>query len=114
MGTRKHKKQTDHWGKRLSQILKEKKLSIRQAARICGVSHSVIDSWTGGAAPNDLMAVKRLCDHVSCSFSWILTGEPEKNSSQPPLAELFEEVKYFDGLARIRIDRLIPRQKILK
>src|SRR5689334_4000781 len=102
-------RQNRDWGWRLSKLLKEKKVTYRTAARFAGVSPSVIDSWTSGASPNDLLAVKRLCDHLGVSFSWILTGTYESPTSPPLVSEVFEEVQVFDGFARIRIDKLLPR-----
>src|SRR5206468_9658785 len=98
-------------GQRLRAVLKEKNITLRKAAVLAGVSASVIDSWTGGASPTDLLAVRRLCDALDVSFAWLLTGTPDKGTHEPTLAQFFDEVPYFDGLARIRIDRLIPRKK---
>lgn len=106
----KKQRQEDRWDKRLRAILKEKGLSLRKAAEIAGVAPSVIDSWGGGAVPSDYRAVKRLADHLDISFTWLLTGEYEKTERKPTLTEIYDEVPYFDGLARIRIDRLIPRK----
>ena len=97
----------DNWGKRLSAVLKEKTISFRRAAILAKVAPSVIDSWSGGASPTDIQAVKRLCDALDISFTWLLTGTYDKGIHNPCLTELFEELPYFDGLARIRIDRLI-------
>lgn len=100
----------DRWGIRLKAILKEKKLTFRKAAAIAGVSASVIDSWTNGATPSDLHAVKRLSDHLQVDFTWLLLGEHDKTTHIPPVTELYDEQIFFDGLARIRIDRLIPKK----
>ncbi|WP_041577215.1 helix-turn-helix domain-containing protein [Bdellovibrio bacteriovorus] len=100
----------EHWGNRLQSVLDEKGISRRQIAKAIGVAPSVIDSWVRGAAPNDLKAVKRLADNVDCSFSWLLTGEEEAGNGRT-VSELFQSVPYFDGYARIRIDRLVPRKK---
>lgn len=105
----KSSKEVVRWNQRLRAILREKELTLRKAATIAGVAPSVMDSWSSGASPTDLQAVKRLCDALEISFTWLLTGDHEKNASQPALSEWFQETPYFDGLARIRIDRLIPR-----
>lgn len=103
-------KVVNRWDERLRAVLKEKGVSLRKAAEMAGVANSVLDSWSGGASPTDFMAVKRLADKLDISFSWLLTGDHEKNETKPTLAEMYKEVPYFDGLARIRIDRLIPRK----
>jgi transcriptional regulator with XRE-family HTH domain len=105
-------KGNNNWGERLKTLIKEKGLTLRKASTIAGVSPSVIDSWINGASPTDLIAVKKLADHLDISFTWLLTGENEKGNHEPTVTEIFEETPYFDGLARIRIDRLMPRKKV--
>lgn len=100
----------DNWGARLRSVLKEKQISLRRAADIAGVSPSVLDNWANGSSPEDLQAVKRLCNQIGISFSWLLTGERDVGAKDPSITEFYEEVPYFDGLARIRIDRLLPRK----
>ncbi len=103
-------KQINRWNTRLRSVLKEKGITLRKAAKLAGVANSVLDSWSAGASPTDLQAVRKLCDALDVSFSWLLTGQHEKTERQPTLAEMYQEVTYFDGLARIRIDRLIPHK----
>ncbi len=103
-------KHESNWGERLRAVLKEKKVSLRRAAKIADVSPSVLDSWTSGSTPKDLYAVKRLADNLGVSFSWLVIGEREENQSMATVAEIFDETPYFDGYARIRIDRLIPKK----
>lgn len=57
------------------------------------------------------MAVNRLCKELNVSFRWLLTGENESPNQTPTLSEIFEAVPYFDGVARIRIERLVERKK---
>lgn len=97
-----------HWGKRLHSILTERSISVREAARICQVSPSVVSGWLKGNSPSDLVIIKKLCEQLDVSFSWLLTGSYEKSSQTPSISELFTEQLYFDGYARIRIDRLVP------
>lgn len=103
-------KQSNKWNTRLRSVLREKNITLRKAAQLAGVANSVVDSWSSGASPADLQAVKRLCDALDLSFTWLLTGEHEKTERKPTLAELYQEIPYFDGLARIRIDRLVPNK----
>lgn len=101
----------DNWGLRLSDILREKRISFRKAAQLAGVSVSVIDSWTGNSSPANLLAVRRLCNALDISFSWLLTGEHDRQERQMSLTETYETLPYFNGLARIQIEQLIPRKK---
>ena len=97
------------WGKRLGEILAEKKISLRNAAKKAGVAPSVLSNWLNGSSPTDLMAVKKLADELQVSFTWLMTGQHE-TGHLPNMSEMFDEQTYFDGLARIRIDRLIPKK----
>lgn len=100
----------EHWGIRLQKILNEKRLSLRELSRHIKVSPSVISGWLKGNSPTDLILIKNLSEHLGVSFSWLLTGEHEKGVSVPSMSELFDELPYFDGYARIRIDRLITKK----
>ena len=109
-GRKPKEKKDDHWGIRLSSILKEKKLSNRAVAKILNISPSIIDKWIStGASPADLKLVKALADKLEVDFAWLLTGQATKQHPRPSMTEMFSETPYFDGIARIRIDRLIPR-----
>ncbi|OQW47937.1 MAG: hypothetical protein A4S09_14160 [Proteobacteria bacterium SG_bin7] len=108
---RKMKNREKKWGERLTKVLTEKKISQRKAAQISGVAPSVLDSWCKkGTSPTDLQAVKKLCDELDISFTWLLTGEYDKGEREPTITEIFDTVPYFDGLARIRIDRLVSKK----
>ena len=100
----------EHWGIRLQKILKERDISLRELSRQTAVSPSVISGWLKGNSPTDLMLIKNLSEQLGISFSWLLTGSHEKGSSVPTMSELFEEVQFFDGYARIRIDKLIIKK----
>lgn len=90
----------------------ERELTIRQVAKMAGVSPSTINDWQGGANPEDYFAVKRLAKALDMSFSFILTGEGDSTFPDrvPSLAEVFEDGgELFDGYAKITIQRLLPR-----
>lgn len=112
MSVRRKRKNTGHWGSRLKRVLNERSVSSREVARICDVSPSVVSGWVNdGNSPTDLMSIQRLCQKLEISFSWLLTGVYENGKQTPALAEIFDELPYFDGYARIRIDRLIPKKE---
>jgi len=101
----------EHWGHRLTAVLKEKKLSLRKAAAIAGVPASTADSWSAGRSPSDLKAVKRLCDHLSVSFTWLLTGDDDVRDGID-LDQAFENPStVFDGYLKVKIERMIPKAK---
>lgn len=101
-----------HWGLRLKQVMNENNLSQRDVAEICNTSVSVVSVWIkNGSSPADLLAIKKLSSRMKVSFSWLLTGIYEDGKIQPAISEIFEETPYFDGYARIRIDRLMPKKE---
>lgn len=112
MKRKKNKSNLDeHWGYRLQKVMAEKDLSQRDVADICKTSVSVVSAWIKkGSSPADLNAIKELVDNMKVSFTWLLTGAYESGATQPSVTEIFEESPYFDGYARIRIDRLIPKK----
>lgn len=100
-----------NWGRRLADILKEKGVSQKEAAKKAGVRPSVLSGWLSGASPNDFTAVKRLADSLQTSFTYLLTGEPDSSQS-PTINEVFDDGgSLFDGYAKITIQRLIPRKE---
>jgi len=115
MGRQKGKtKKRSDWGKRLADVMRSKGISIRAAGRIAKVQPSVVDNWIAtSASPTSLEGVKTLAEALGVEFCWLLTGSYEKSapSREVSPAELFESLPYFDGYARIRIDRLVPRSK---
>ncbi len=100
---------SEHWGQRLSNVLKEHEMSHRAAAKLIEVAPSVIDAWVKGAAPSDLIAVKKLSDHLNTSFAWLVTGQREKDVTRASMTELFKEQEFFDGIVKIKMSRLVPR-----
>lgn len=104
-----------HWGIRLKEIIDEKSITLREVSRICNVSPSVVSGWiNNGNSPTDLISIKKLSEKLEVSFSWLLTGSYEDGKSQPSISEIFDETPYFDGYARIRIDRLIQKKEKVK
>jgi len=95
----------------LAHVLKERKLTAKAAAEICGVAPSVIADWLGGGAPANPLAVQKLATALQVSFEWLLTGTttsvPAANVS---LTELFEEQDAgLSGLYRIEAKGLVRR-----
>lgn len=92
----------------------EKKMGVREAARIAKVSPSTISGWRSGAVPDDFAAVRRLAEALGISLSFLLTGEDDSRRRAPPpcLAEVFQDGEVvFDGYAKIVIQRLVPRNE---
>jgi transcriptional regulator with XRE-family HTH domain len=101
-----------HWGQRLTSALREKRISLRKAAAIAGVPASTADSWSSGRSPSDLKAVKRLCDHLNISFTWLLTGELEVQlSAESDLVFIEPAPLLFDGYLKVKIERIVPKTR---
>lgn len=95
----------------LTQVLKDRGITQRQAAALCSVAPSVINQWTSGSQPLDLGAVLTLSKALGISFQFLLTGEEPGPAPKPvaeiPLDELFEESPTeFSGIYRIEAKRL--------
>jgi transcriptional regulator with XRE-family HTH domain len=113
MTTRKIKKEKRPFGGLLTSLMKDKKMTLKQAAEIAGTSQSTISDWRNGASPENYEAVQRLANHLGVSLSFILTGQDDVvDNKMPSVSEVFEESDmFFDGYAKITIQRLIPRAK---
>lgn len=95
----------------LASIMKERGLTLKQVSLLAGVSVSVTQNWLEGRNPHDLQAVSKLAQGLGISFKSLLLGEVETNHSVTSISELFDEQQWFDGYAKITINRLIPRKK---
>jgi len=95
----------------LAQVLKERQLTGKAAAEICGVAPSVIADWLGGGAPANPLAVQRLATALQVSFEWLLTGTMTSvPAGSVSLAELFEEHEVgLSGIFKIEAKRLVRR-----
>lgn len=109
----KRKKEQSPFPKILSKILKDRRITLAEAAKGCGVSTSTIADWCNGTSPQDLMAVKRLSRFLNISFSYLLTGEKDDVgiSTSNNLSDLFEEgPELYEGYAQIIIKKLVPKK----
>ena len=109
--SRRKKTKGSTFGKTLRSLLDEKGITLRDAAKIAGVSASTIDDWCAGSTPADYLAVSRLANQLGVNFEFLLTGRaPKSQSVLSSVAEVFEDGgALFDGYAKITIQRLVPR-----
>lgn len=99
------------FAKILERVMKERDLSIGAVAQMAGVSRSVVQSWTSKANPHDLQAVAKLAKALNMGFKELLLGENEDQSFTDISAkDLFDEQEFFDGICRIKIQRLVPKK----
>lgn len=111
--TNRKRKGTDKlpFAKILERVMNERDLSIGAIAEMAGVSRSVVQSWTSKANPHDLHAVAKLAKALDMGFKELLLGETEETSfSEISAKDLFDEQDFFDGICRIKIQRLVPKK----
>jgi transcriptional regulator with XRE-family HTH domain len=97
----------------LNSCLAERKIGVREAARIAGVPQSTVMSWKSGAHPHDFVAVKRLAEKLGTTLSFLLTGEDDSRpkGETPTITEVFADGgMIFDGFAKITVQRLLPKE----
>lgn len=93
---------------RLSNLLTESGLTVKEAASICGTGTSQIQSWKSGTLSTDYAALSKLAEHLGITLEYLLTGE---NKTQPGIKEIFQNGELlFDGFLKVRIERMIPRK----
>jgi transcriptional regulator with XRE-family HTH domain len=67
----------DTFGTRLFVARKQRRLTVEQAAKLCGVAQPTWTSWENGAHPRDLVAaVRRISEALDCDRDWLMWGGP--------------------------------------
>ena len=99
------------FGKILRQEMKDRKLTVRAVGEISGVSPSVVQGWLNNVNPHNLFAVAQLAESFGMSFRGLLLGQRESVDGGGSLSEILEEKEYFEGICRVKIQLLVPRQK---
>lgn len=94
------------WRQRLVDVMSAKSLTQHEIAQLTGVSTSTVNAWTAGSSPRNPVPVKRLCDKLGVSFTWLMTGEHEAIS----IESVFERVDGWEEFAEVKIRRLVPRK----
>ncbi len=99
------------FARNLIDLMSQKNMTVREAAKIAGVGHATVVNWRGGALPEDFRAVRLLAKALGVSFSFLLTGEDDTRPDGPAsMNEVFQDGgALFDGYAKITIQRLVPK-----
>lgn len=105
------KKIDSPFAKNLRSVMKEKNLSVRKVAALCGLSSSVVQDWLSGTVPHDLQAVARFANsnEARCDFQWLVTGSHSRIAiNDLSLSEIFdvEDEPSFSGMFIIEAKRL--------
>lgn len=93
----------------LSKIIQERRLTLKEVAALAGVSISVIENWLSGSVPHDLAAVDRLAGKLGIPFKKLLLGLNETVDAPSSIGQLFTEQELFEGLVKLKITRLNPK-----
>jgi transcriptional regulator with XRE-family HTH domain len=99
------------FGKILRQEMKDRGLTVRAVGELSGVSPSVVQGWLNNVNPHNLYAVSQLAESLGMSFRGLLLGQRESLDGGGSLAEILEEKDYFEGICRVKIQLLTPREK---
>ena len=102
------------FSKILRSLLAERKMKMREAASIAGVSPSTITAWCADGRPENFTAVMKLAKALGVSFTFLLTGEDETSRSGvtvPTITEVFDEgTEIYNGYAKIVMIQMLPRK----
>jgi transcriptional regulator with XRE-family HTH domain len=99
------------FGKILRQEMNDRGLTVRAVGELSGVSPSVVQGWLNNVNPHNLYAVAQLAEALGMSFKGLLLGEREALDGGGSLSEILEEKDYFEGICRVKIQLLTPREK---
>ena len=101
------------FGKRLSRLMDEKGLKLRQAADIAEIGVSTLHGWVEDRAPTNFQAVRRLAQALEVSMAYLLTGEDDHPHTAPTRLEdtLRAKEVIFDGTVEVLVKRLIPKEE---
>lgn len=93
---------------KLRSLMTKRQLTVRDTAKLAGVSPSVIQSWMSDAVPHDLEAVSRLADALNVGFKELILGVDEKHSR---LVFNLAENDCFEARCTIYLSELTPKKK---
>ena len=87
----------------LNRILKEKNLSISQAARQAGISKGTVHNYVNGVIPKSISNLKSLADFFEVSIVELILGQ---TASQPHAM-----VSEFEGRYEVVVKRISAKKK---
>lgn len=90
----------------LDELIKARKISVRQFAKDIGQKPSTVNEWTGKNArfPASPEILKDIANYFQISIHELLYGEPDKNSF--PISELLQKTEIHTGLYEITIKKV--------
>lgn len=90
----------------LDELIKARKISVRQFAKEIGQKPSTVNEWVGknGRFPTSPEILKDIANYFQISIHELLYGEPDKNSF--PIAGLLQKTEIHTGLYEITIKKV--------
>ena len=83
---------TEDFGRRLTRLMTEHGIALRQLARTAKCPVSSLQHWRSGVVPSDFDCIKRLASALGVSFSYLLIGE--NDASEPMFLEGVIEIQF--------------------
>ena len=105
----------ESFNNRLTRLMSEANLTIREAARLAGVSPSTIQNWRSGGRPSgDYNAVRLLAAELGVSMCFLLTGSEDQPNKKP--LEVSDVTigtgRSWSGIYEVSIKELIKDEEI--
>ncbi len=98
------------FAERLNGLMKERNMTVREAAKASGVAISTLQNWRAGQTPSNFMAIRKLANHLGTTLSFLLTGEHDESNGANSITEVLQDDgEMLRGIFQIEIRRLIPR-----
>lgn len=86
----------------LSQIIKERRITLKEISRATGVPATTISEWTGNRTPKNPEQVLKVAKFLGVTLHFLLFG---KEDEQEPLQKILKE-DFFSGTFEINIKRV--------
>ncbi len=79
-------------GPTLTDLLKEKRISIKELATACNISAKTLYEWKSNRTPRNLNDVKKVAEVLGVSLHYLIFGENDKTTISP-LEQHDDEIK---------------------
>lgn len=89
-------------GQTLSELLKKKKLSIREVAKGCQVPASTLGEWLNNRTPKNPVQVQQVASYLGVTLHFLLFGIEDR---EEPIQKILKE-DFFSGTFEISIKRV--------
>ncbi|MGE0174033.1 MAG: helix-turn-helix domain-containing protein [Oligoflexales bacterium] len=87
---------SDSFSKRLIRLMELARLTVREGADIAGIPASTLQDWRAGRSPTNFAALRKLCNALGTSLSYLLTGEEEGAIPSPALEAVTVEEHVYE------------------